>query len=233
MLDGARGVNQPQAIDSGPRTRPIGGHGRENRHLTTSHPDKLLARRLARGDARAFDRFFDEHFPRLYRFTAARIGHDDAAVKDVVQRTLCRGIEKLGSYRGEAALYTWLCTICRREISDHLRRRSRIEAREVPFDDSGIRAVLEALETGPASDPVRGAERAQLSALIAAILDHLPARQGNALEWKYVEGLSVREIAARLRVTETAAQSLLARARRAFRDGFDELVQSGLDGYLR
>lgn len=201
--------------------------------MTTSHPDKLLATRMARGDEHAFERFFDEHFPRLYRFTAARIGPHDDAVKDIVQRTLCRGVEKLHTYRGEAALFTWLCRICRNEISDHLRRRSRIDAREVGFDDSEIRAVLEALDAGDSGDPVRDAEREQLGTLIVAILDHLPARQGNALEWKYIEGLSVREIAARMRVTETAAQSLLARARRAFREGFDELAQTGLDGLLR
>lgn len=201
--------------------------------MTTSHPDKLLAMRMARGDEHAFDRFFDEHFPRLYRFTVARLGPDDDAVKDIVQRTLCRGVEKLHTYRGEAALFTWLCRICRNEISDHLRRRSRIDAREVAFDDSGMRAVLDALDAGDSGDPVRDAEREQLGALIVAILDHLPAHQGNALEWKYIEGLSVREIAARMRVTETAAQSLLARARRAFREGFDELAQTGFDGLLR
>jgi DNA-directed RNA polymerase specialized sigma24 family protein len=54
-------------------------------------------------------------------------------------------------------------------------------------------------------------------------LDHLSphyGEEGQALEWKYLDGLSVKEIAARLRLAPKAAESLLTRARRAFRDGF-------------
>jgi RNA polymerase sigma-70 factor, ECF subfamily len=55
---------------------------------------------------------------------------------------------------------------------------------------------------------------------VQAILDRLPARYGDALEWKYVEGLSVMEIAERLGVGAKAAESLLTRARTAFRDAY-------------
>jgi DNA-directed RNA polymerase specialized sigma24 family protein len=52
------------------------------------------------------------------------------------------------------------------------------------------------------------------------VLDQLPTRYGDALEWKYGEGLSVKEIATRLGVGPKAAESLLTRARQAFRDAF-------------
>ena len=55
------------------------------------------------------------------------------------------------------------------------------------------------------------------------VLDHLPLRYGNALEWKYLKGKSVRQIAMRLGLSPKAAESLLGRARSAFRDGFAEL----------
>jgi DNA-directed RNA polymerase specialized sigma24 family protein len=51
-------------------------------------------------------------------------------------------------------------------------------------------------------------------------LDALPRRYGDALEWKYVLGLTVEEIAGRLGLGPKAAASLLTRARQAFRDGF-------------
>ncbi len=54
-------------------------------------------------------------------------------------------------------------------------------------------------------------------------LDYLPRRYGDALEWKYIEGISVAEIGARLKIAPKAAESLLTRARSAFRDGFHSL----------
>jgi DNA-directed RNA polymerase specialized sigma24 family protein len=55
------------------------------------------------------------------------------------------------------------------------------------------------------------------------VLDALPAHYANALEWKYLEELSVAEIAGRLGLGEKAAESLLTRARAAFRDAFTTL----------
>ncbi len=63
-------------------------------------------------------------------------------------------------------------------------------------------------------------------------LDYLPDRYGDALEWKYIQELSVQEIAARLKVSPKAAESLLSRAREAFRDAF-AAVPSGAEAWER
>jgi RNA polymerase sigma-70 factor (ECF subfamily) len=57
-------------------------------------------------------------------------------------------------------------------------------------------------------------------------LDDLPDRYGDVLEWKYLHGLSVNEIAGRLGLTAKAAESMLTRARAAFREGFNTLTGS-------
>ena len=80
-------------------------------------PDQELVVRLLRGDARAFDQFFNEYYPKLYRFVKRRLPRDSAAAEDIAQATLCRALESLRTFRGEAALMTWLCTLCRREMS--------------------------------------------------------------------------------------------------------------------
>ena len=201
--------------------------------MAVIHNDKLLTGRMLKGDQTAFDEFFNANFPRLYRFTLSRIGDDEDAVKEIVQKTLCRAVAKLRTYRGEAALFTWLCRLCRNEISDHFKRTSRNLSREIPFDDAEVRAVLESLDSGESDDPTKIAERHQLGQLIQTILDHLPARQGNALEWKYIQGLTVDEIATRLGVSQAAAQSLLARARQSFREGFSEIAHTELEVLLR
>ena len=199
---------------------------------TVTHTDKALATRMLRGQQAAFDEFFQAYFPRLYRFALARIGDDEQALKDIVQRTLCRAVRKIELYRGESSLYTWLCRLCLNEISDHLKRSQRQAARDVAFDEVEMQAVLEALDAASTSAAEGEVQRMQLVRLIQTILDHLPVRQGNVLEWKYVQGMTVDEIAARLGVSSQAAQSLLARARQAFRNGFRELVRSDLDGVV-
>ena len=77
----------------------------------------------------------------------------------------------------------------------------------------------------PAEDgPEARFARTESVRLIQVALDRLPARYGDALEWKYVEGLSVKEISARLKLGREATQSLLARARRAFREVYSSLL---------
>ena len=186
------------------------------------HPQDLqLARRLVAGDEQEFARFFDEYYPRVFRFALARLRRDTDAADEMAQQTLCRALRKLHLYRGEASLFTWLCQICRHEIHNHVELRARDAARYVSIDDDpAIRAALESLPADAHGDPARVASRADVLGLVQVVLDYLPAGYGNALEWKYVEGLEVAEIAARLQVTPLAAESLLARARRAFREGW-------------
>lgn len=183
--------------------------------------DRALVKRLLRGEERAFEEFFAGYFPRLYRFALVRMGHDHDAAEDVVQATLCRGITVLASWRGEASLFTWLCTLCRREIGARFGKESREPAAGGPGEDSPeVRAALESLAVSIEGSPESALHRRELARLVQAILDFLPAAYGDALEWKYVLGLSVREIAGRLRVSPKAAESTLTRAREAFRREF-------------
>jgi RNA polymerase sigma-70 factor (ECF subfamily) len=177
------------------------------------------------GDEQAFETFFGSHFPALYRFALARLGGDPDAAEEIAQATLCKAISKLGTYRGEATLFTWLCTFCRHELAAFLRKKNR-HAPEVALreDLPEIRAALESLATALPADPEAHARRRELARLVRVALDHLPTRYGAALEWKYMEGLSVEEIAGRLRLSPKAAESLLTRAREAFRDGFASLL---------
>jgi RNA polymerase sigma factor (sigma-70 family) len=73
-------------------------------------------------------------------------------------------------------------------------------------------------------DPPEGAlVRKEEVRHVHAVLDLLPPRYARALEWKYVERVSVKEIAERLRLGAKAAESLLTRARQAFREGYEQV----------
>jgi RNA polymerase sigma-70 factor (ECF subfamily) len=183
--------------------------------------DQELVARLLRGDARAFDQFFSEYYPKLFRFVKRRLPRDAATAEDVAQATLCRALESLHTFRGEAALMTWLCTLCRRELGARWREaRPYAGAASLAEDDPEVRAALESLLAAESSDPLLQAGREEVRESICAALDYLPAPYADILEWKYVRDMSVAEIAQRLGRSAKATESLLTRAREAFRETF-------------
>jgi RNA polymerase sigma-70 factor, ECF subfamily len=181
--------------------------------------DKAIVRRMLAGDEAAFEEFFEAYFSGLYRFALTRLDRRADAAEDVVQATLCKAIAKLATYRGEAALFTWLCTFCRHEISAYHTQRG-VQETQLIEDAPEIRAALESIGAATADAPDQRLLRRELARLVQITLDSLPPRYGDALEWKYIQGLTVSDIAARLGVGPKAAESLLTRARQAFRDGF-------------
>lgn len=185
--------------------------------------DIALARRVIAGDETAFDEFFTGYFPRLYRFALARLDGNEDAAEEVVQRVLIRGVDRLGSYKGEAALLTWLCTLCRREIWAWREREGRLREVSLFDDQSETRAALDALAAVD-RHPEAELERRELASLVQLTLDHLPGRYGDVLEWKYIDGMPVAEIARRLEIGPKAAESLLTRARVAFRGAILDLA---------
>lgn len=188
--------------------------------------ERKLVDRMRAGEERAFDVFAECYIPALYRFANRRLDYDRELTQDVVQTTVCKVIEKLGSFRSEAALLTWLCACCKNEIAAHYRRLRR-RPREVELDE-GI------AETNPsgsfsAASPVGLEERfmgLETAELVHATLDRLPPSYARAMEWRYLESLEVTEIARRLESSYKAAESLLSRARKAFRETYESLTEN-------
>jgi RNA polymerase sigma-70 factor (ECF subfamily) len=175
--------------------------------------DAALVRRLLAGDARAFDRFCADYLPLVFGFALRQL-RDRALAEEMAQAAVCKALANLASFRGESALGTWLCACCRNEIASHFRRLGR-RPLEVGLDGEELDRAAAA--TGQVPEPERTLLAREGAELVHAALDALPPRYGRALEWMYLERLPVREIGARLGVGPKAAESLLTRARAAFR----------------
>ena len=187
--------------------------------------DKKLAGRLLAGDEAAFNQFFTENFARLYRFALVRLADDPDAAREIAQITLTKAVRKLESYRGESALFTWLCAICRNETSDWLAKQGRYRDHIVLVEDfPEVRAAVDSLQVPDDMNPEGQYGRIELLRLIQVALDRLPPRYGDVLEWKYIEGHSVKEISSRLGIGQEATQSTIARAKRAFAEVYKTMV---------
>jgi RNA polymerase sigma-70 factor, ECF subfamily len=184
--------------------------------------DRALVARMRAGDQRAFDEFVNASAPRLMAFVARRSALDAASLEDVVQSALIKAIRNLASYRCEAALFTWLTEICRHELVDVQRKAAR-RPRQLSLDESAAtRLAVAELRVPEHQEPAATLDAAIRGAAVMQVLASLPERYCRALEAKYGDGLSVDEIARELGLTMIATQSLLARAREAFRVRWQE-----------
>src|SRR5262249_10235838 len=110
---------------------------------------------MLNGDDAAFAAFFDLYAQKLASFTARRSSFPDATVEDIVQTTLIKALRSLACFRGEAALFTWLCGICSKEIINQHRKTLR-EGETIGVDEAAeqIETVLSirAEDLDPASE---------------------------------------------------------------------------------
>jgi len=190
--------------------------------------ERSLVEALLDGDEGAYDRLFAEYFPGVFRFALSRLGRDEELAQEMVQSTLVTAFERLETFRGEAQLMSWLCGICLNLIRDHRRRQGRrggtVEL-DASVEEGGSPLLLEGL-VDEREGPGDALERRQRAAQVHETLDLLSEAHARALQWKYIEGLPVREIAQRLAVGEKAAESLLTRARDAFRRRYQRLMRA-------
>jgi len=191
--------------------RPAEPDGTEARGLVT---DADLIRAVQAGDAAALETLYHRHLPAVWRFAFARLLGDTATVEDVVSETFLAAVRRIDRLDPDGgSLVGWLIGIARHKIGDVRRRRVRVH--------SGVAADDQADAAGDTGDPAAPLESAETRAHVADVLDSLPEEQRMALEWKYLEKLSVRDIAHRLGRTEKAAETILYRARKAFREAYD------------
>ena len=192
----------------------------------TKSVDKQLAERLLRGDQASFDVFFNTYYPRLFRFALARLGNDSDLADETAQVVLCQALSKMETYRGEAPLFSWLCTFCRYEVSKQRKARDRAQGDQpLTEDDPSVQAALDSLLAQSAENPDTSLHHVELRRLIKVAMDHIPSMYAEVLELKYVHELSVNEIAETLGKSPKALESALTRARAAFRDCFRTLVR--------
>ena len=152
-------------------------------------------------DPVAFRHWYDMVLPRVYRYLLARSG-DTWLAEELTQQTFVEAIRNRRKFDGRSDVVTWLCAIGRNKLVDHYRRTDREAARQQRL--SAIRAEQDST--------VSTHER---EAILSA-LDGLPNDQRLALIFRYLDGMSVRDVAKQLDRSPKATESLLSRAREAF-----------------
>lgn len=185
--------------------------------------DAAWRARALRGDEAAVARLTAWALVPLYRFCFYRVGRRRELCEEVVQETVLRALRDLERYdpaRSQGDIGPWLRGLARNEVRRVLARErpgARLDAAWERLDEE-LLAVYARLDASPLGDD--HLEREETRDLVNATMSQLPDQHREALEAKYVHGLSVRAIATALGLTEKAVESRLTRAREAFRATF-------------
>ena len=182
-------------------------------------PDREVLARVVEGDLESFGVLVQRHEKRIFQLCERMLHHPEEA-RDAAQEVFLKALRKAGSYRPRGKVYTWLYRIAVNHCLNLLRRR-RI-ARFLTFGELGGAAGAE--DERPEYDPPDVAPDAahRLEArrrwqATRRSIDELPAGQRAVLILAKLEGLSYRQIAEILEISEGAVESRLFRAMQRLR----------------
>ncbi|MGW8283071.1 MAG: RNA polymerase sigma factor [Gemmatimonadota bacterium] len=166
--------------------------------------DRTLVQRVKEGDPAAERALYDAHVDRVYRL-AYRMTGDENLARDLTQDAFVRAFDRIDSFRGDAALSTWLHTVTTSVVLNGLRKVRRIREREAELD-----AAHETAQEDRRSEPDL---RDRLHVAIAG----LPDGYRKVFVMHDVEGYTHQEIAQALGVAEGTSKAQLSRARAKLR----------------
>jgi RNA polymerase sigma-70 factor, ECF subfamily len=162
----------------------------------------------------AFDKLYREHVDLVYRY-AYRLCGDMESANDLVQETFLNAFRGMNAFRGEAQVSTWLYTIASRAAMRLRRKRKGAPERElsleefIPTSDGEFRLQIpiEGLT------PEQALENKELREALDQAINKLPKKYRIALVLRDMEGLSAKESAGIMGLSERAVKSRLHRAR--------------------
>lgn len=180
--------------------------------------DSQLIIAARRGDSQAWRELYTRWMPWVWRCAYALV-QDAHAAEDVTSEAMTawvRNFDKTGTDAPQAA--AWLRSVVRHKCADHHRRGARFR--------KAAEGVASTLDWDVVERPSENLSQCEQRRQVEQAMDSIKKRHRLVLEWKYAEGLSVRQIAERLGCTEKSVEASLYRARREFRQAYLDLEPS-------
>jgi len=178
--------------------------------------EAALIQRCAARDEDACSELVSEHQRMVYQLSLNLLGDHNEAL-DLSQEVFLRVFRTIHTFRGHAALRTWIYRIVINQARNRQRWwRRRHRSQQISLDEH-IRNHGELPEAGNGASPDRLLGQKQLAERIGTAIDQLPFDQKTALVLREIDGLSYEEIGFSLGIAVGTVKSRLARARDALR----------------
>jgi RNA polymerase sigma-70 factor (ECF subfamily) len=167
--------------------------------------EQSLRRAVLRGDARAWQTLYDSAFADVFAYVHWRCAGLSDLAEDITQETWLIAVRRMRTFDPERGSFAnWLCGIAANLLRNHFRAKQAATNRTLP-------------DRAAAGGDAQQREQAER---VAQVLAELPERYEAALRAKYLEQRGVEQIALLWRESPKAVESLLSRAREAFRAAY-------------
>ncbi len=189
------------------------------------HAIDLLQKAQA-GDRGAYGEIVTAYQDRLFNSVVRLVGDREEA-RDITQEAFTRGLEKVGSFRGDASPYTWLFRIAVNLAISQLRKvqRNRVfsldhvpSSNGKPADDTQASSLIDRVARSQETDPAQQAEDRERDEHVLAALGRLDAEYRAVLVMRDIDGFDYQQMADILGLPLGTLKSRLFRARLALRD---------------
>jgi RNA polymerase sigma-70 factor (ECF subfamily) len=194
-----------------------------------------VAQGLREGNTDAWRTLYEAYAERVWLAVARRMGPELPDVADVVQEIFLAAARSAATYdAARGSLWGWLSGITRRHVALYYRRQRRHQRLRSSVGRPGVdnHRVLQWLE-GREDMPTDALATAELADSVRTALGSLPADYETLLTAKYLDGVTVEQLAGHRNCSSTAVRSKLARARRAFRRAFRTMSSHSADSQAR
>jgi RNA polymerase sigma-70 factor (ECF subfamily) len=172
-----------------------------------------LIKKVRKGEQDAFKVLYLKYSDLLFAFIIHNMGNNQDVAQDIWQETWCSAVEKLDKFQFKSSFFTWVCAIAKNKIYDYYRQTKRQDL----FVSSGKSHFhIDSEETDYESIDV------ETQSEVVTVLADLNNEYTYLLKAKYIENKSTNEIAVAIGKSYKATESILARARDAFRNKFNQ-----------
>ncbi len=181
--------------------------------------ERELITKAQAGDFKAFMELVDAHKGKVYAMIRRLAGNEQDA-EDIMQDTLMRAIDKIEQFRGDASFGTWLYSIGLNQARALFQKSKQADLKPIedylPMKSAG--GSHDDVNLFDWQDPHQVLESQQLRGILNEVVAELPYQYREAFLLRYVEELSVKEVARLTKQSEASAKSRILRARLALRD---------------
>jgi RNA polymerase sigma-70 factor (ECF subfamily) len=189
----------------------------------TERSDAELVAAYREGDVHAFEELHRRYVGPIYRLVHRTLG-DSLLAEDIAQETFIRSLRTLDRVDENFNFGGWIHTVAQNLCRDEIRRRSRHPRTEEPIEKE---LMYEVPSTGHRFDPVDEFEQRELRRTVWRVAQRLPEKYKLVLTLRELQGFSYRRIAKTMKISESAVETLVYRARLRFKEEF--LAEQGGD----